>query len=1204
MARRRSDEAGHWRWRQIARVLGVAPMALALLLLVVAGIGQAWALEGVEARSENGYGRIVLTFTDLPEYEVKTSTGVVVLSFGEPVDISNDIAVALVPDDIPGYISAARADPDGRGLRFALSQTVTINTMEAGNRLFVDFLPMSWSGPPPGLPQDVIDELQRMAELEAEARRDRERDAAIRRAPQISLRLLEQPTFTRLAFVWDDVIEGAISRNGDRVQIAFSRWGQVPIGRIRPQFPVYLLDMSTEQGEDGTVVELVIDPTADVRGFAEGDSYIVDIVDRTTVNAAQAGEEVFRPDLPRPPDPEGGGQLIAIGDDQEEPVADTQPAVAAPGAVAVAETPIGSVSEDMPVAPPVTPVPPDPSASSPDPTPEPGAGPDMPTEEELAANDDDLAVDAAAEPAAAPDALPSASVQPHAGGSTRAEARRFGGSVRLEFPFSHQTPAAVFERHGDLWLVFDTPDELDVRALRTDLAGIVGDVSVETQGTLKIVKLRLLRRFLTNAAMDGTSWMVTIGDLILEPARPLVVERSVTPEHGALMRVELEGVAGRYEITDTLSGGALIVLVANGPPQSLFKSHSLVELDLLKTAHGLAIRPKADDISVFVEQNVVEIVRDPGLSLSADSWRPSLQGATSLQSVGRVGFIALRDDEIPNDPNDYRRRRDFLIAKIATSEPDDRSRARIDLAKVYLSNDLAAEALGLMRLAMAEDELIGTDPTFHALAGVARALLGRHDDALRDLSNRLLTDSPDAALWRGLVMSSLGRNAEALAQFAIGEQVIASYPSRRQRQFRLASARAALELNDLETAYDALTRAQDLATNEMVDELLLLRGRLAERLENPEDALVAYNRVIRDGDRQVGIEAKLRRARLLIDRDGIDPVDAVRELESLSVAWRGDHIELETLRTLAQLYARDADYQRAFEVMKAATIAASESPITRAIQDDMTEVFTSLYTGERREELGAIDALSLFYDFRELTPIGRRGDEVIRALSDRLIEVDLLEQAAHLLRHQVDNRLRGAAKAQVASRLAMVLLMDRKPEQALSVLARSRQAVLPEDIVVQRVLLEARALSETGRGNLAIELLETIDSAEARRMRADILWSSDRWQEAGEAFEALAGDAWRSADMLDDATRDVVLRSAIAYALAGEPLSLQRLRSRFIDVMSQSPDAQAFDIVTFQPEVDGRAFQDVVRALAGTNGVEQFLEAYRERYDRAPAAES
>ena len=84
-----------------------------------------------------------------------------------------------------------------------------------------------------------------------------------------------------------------------------------------------------------------------------------------------------------------------------------------------------------------------------------------------------------------------------------------------------------------------------------------------------------------------------------------------------------------------------------------------------------------------------------------------------------------------------------------------------------------------------------------------------------------------------------------------------------------------------------------------------------------------------------------------------------------------------------------------------------------------------------------IDALSLFYDFRDLTPVGRRGDEMIRKLADRLVSVDLLDQAAELLQHQVDNRLQGAARAQVAVRLAVIYLMGRKPDRAIQALRTS-----------------------------------------------------------------------------------------------------------------------------------------------------------------------
>src|SRR6187455_1410635 len=129
----------------------------------------------------------------------------------------------------------------------------------------------------------------------------------------------------------------------------------------------------------------------------------------------------------------------------------------------------------------------------------------------------------------------------------------------------------------------------------------------------------------------------------------------------------------------------------------------------------------------------------------------------------------------------------------------------------------------------------------------------------------------------------------------------------------------------------------------------------------------------------------------------------------------------------------------------------------------------------------AIDALGLFYDFRELTPIGRRGDEMIRKLAERLVSVDLLDQAAEVLQHQVDNRLQGAARAQVSIKLAVIYLMARKPDRAIQVLRASRTADLPNELRNQRLLIEARAQSEVGRPEVALEMIAHLEGREVER---------------------------------------------------------------------------------------------------------------------------
>src|SRR5204862_1274703 len=215
--------------------------------------------------------------------------------------------------------------------------------------------------------------------------------------------------------------------------------------------------------------------------------------------------------------------------------------------------------------------------------------------------------------------------------------------------------------------------------------------------------------------------------------------------------------------------------------------------------------------------------------------------------------------------------------------------------------------------------------------------------------------------------------------------------------------------------------------------------------------------------------------------------DFIGELENLTTAWRGDETEVEALQTLAKLYTETDRYRDAFHVMRVALTAYPSSPLTRNIQQEAAKTFDTLFLAGKGDALPAVDALSLFYDFRELTPIGRRGDEMIRRLADRLVSVDLLDQAAELLQHQVDHRLQGAARAQVAIRLAVIYLMNRKPDRALATLNATRIAELSKELRNQRLLLEARSLSDIGRHEVAIEVIANVEGREAIRLRSDVL---------------------------------------------------------------------------------------------------------------------
>jgi tetratricopeptide (TPR) repeat protein len=229
---------------------------------------------------------------------------------------------------------------------------------------------------------------------------------------------------------------------------------------------------------------------------------------------------------------------------------------------------------------------------------------------------------------------------------------------------------------------------------------------------------------------------------------------------------------------------------------------------------------------------------------------------------------------------------------------------------------------------------------------------------------------------------------------------------------------------------------------------------------------------------------------------------------------------------------------------------------------------------------------------------------MIRRLSDRLVSVDLLDQASELLQHQVDHRLQGAARAQVATRLAVIYLMNRKPDKALSTLRATRSADLSNELRNQRLLIEARALSDVGRHDVAIEVIANMQGSEAIRLRSDVYWSARRWREAAEQIELMLGERWREFPPLAETERADILRAAIGYALGEDALGLTRFREKYAAKMMESPDRRSFEIVTAPLGTGGGDFRDVARAIAAVNTLDGFLREMRTRYPATGTAGS
>jgi tetratricopeptide (TPR) repeat protein len=1069
---------------------------------------------------DNGFARLVFTFPEELKADVQLANNVLVIRFAKPVRVS----IERVQSQFKELVQAARADPDGSAVRIAFSQKITVNTMEAGEKLFVDLLPESWAGLPPGLPQDVVDELAKRA-------REAERKARVEPVPTkiwqpVRVRFAEAPGFSRFAFTISEPVPIKASQDGQELTINFNAPVKIDFGDTRANLPASVVSLDADYSDGITVVRLVMAPHATLRQFREANAFIADV----TPPGAGTKPEKLQGELEQVP-PKASEQ-------KQTP---SQPkAVELPAQVAQQQAP---TQTPLPV-----------EATKP----QQQVSPAPPT------------------------------------GEVQADVALAQSGIRIVFPFQEPVPAAVFRRGDRIWIVFDTKRELNISELIADRTRSFSDVSVVDTENGKAVRLKLKGGWLTSAESDGQNWTIHFGDAVVGTSRPLTVRRAMD-DNGTVAAVPLDGAGNGkvHTVGDPDIGDEIRVMTALAPVRGVLRGQDFLEFRLLPSAHGIALQPLADDLSVTPKGDHVFIGRPKGLELStaprAPNARPDRGGISS--PLDATLWEAERN-------RGFRTRESEMMTAASDAPVNHRSDSRMMLATFYLAHGLGTEAKGTLDVIVREDSKAPLNARFFLLRGLSELMIGRPAKALESLTHTELKDSQDAALLRAVAYAEMSAWTEARENFRAGSAGLKLLPIDLQRNVLISALRAAVEVRDFSDASRMMNELDSTEVPEsMKAEFAVLAGRVAEGLGRIDRAESMFAAAAKVKDGPAAAEALYKQVELKLARGEYSRPKAIDRLESLAFVWRGDRIELESNRLLARLYVEESRYREAFRLLDAALLSQPNVPVTRTLQNEMATVFEDLFLSGKADALPAIDALALYYDFSKLTPIGRRGDELIRRLSERLVSVDLLDQASELLEHQVQFRLTGAAKAQVATRLAIVHLMNRQPQKAVAIIAATRLAELPQDMREQRLLLESRALMSSNRFDQSLDIISSLKGPEPDRQRADTFWAAKRWRQAGEAIEVMLGARWKEEEPLNELERHDVLRAGLAFALSGETLSLTRLKERFGGKMDGAPEKAAFDQIAANP--NPRAIGAATKLLANVDSLAVFLKMYQAKFPTA-----
>ena len=791
-----------------------------------------------------------------------------------------------------------------------------------------------------------------------------------------------------------------------------------------------------------------------------------------------------------------------------------------------------------------------------------------------------------------------------AGGFVRLESRVVGAQAQFSFGWTAPVGAAVFRRGDAVWIVFDTPAPIDVSHAPRGLTQYT-NVQALRGRDYSAVRIDAAHGLPVFATAVGSTWTISFGPGELGQVNLVKVLRD-DADGPATLKAPMSGATSVVQVADPLAGDTLSVVTALGPAKGVATRRDYAQMAILPSVHGLAIESHIDDLVVTHDGDIVRIGRPFGLALSPNiaaaetvkadldlpraASLPGLIDAANWPRTGPKGFL-----------DRYNKLLNAASAEGANKDRSSPTTARMALARFLVGSELSYEAIGWLNDMARENPQMLETAEFRGLRGIARVMARRYKEAEADFASPALAEDPASALWRSYVASQQAQWTEARTQFSKGAEAFLQVPAVWKARFARADAQAALAQGDFAAA-DGRIRLALADKTDVWEELAtrLVQARILENEGHKGRALRMYAAIATVPRESLASKALLRATQIRLESGAVTPPQAALVYDGLRYRWRGDATELETIRALGQLYLNQGRYREALEAFRSAGTKMPDLPEALQLHADLNAAFRLLFLDGAASGLEPVQALALFYDFKELTPIGADGDLMVRKLVRRLVDVDLLDQAADLLKYQADNRLDGVPRAQVATDLAVIDLMNRKPEQAIEAINSSRTTVLPNALNAERRQIEARAWAGLGKFDSALEILEKDTTKEAADLRAEITWKQKDWAKAGPLFEKALGTRWKDAAPLSADDEGKLLRAGVAYSLAGDDAALGRLNGQYGRYLEASHNPEALRIALTGVSSNRLSVADFSRVSADNEAFVGWVAKMKVRFKAAP----
>lgn len=801
---------------------------------------------------------------------------------------------------------------------------------------------------------------------------------------------------------------------------------------------------------------------------------------------------------------------------------------------------------------------------------------------------------------------------------------------KIEFPLDKTVSAAAYIRGNTLWILFDKYIEFQL----PDIASIDQYLLDKNEAWIKGVK-----QFGLNDKFSFYAFTLSI-----HPGRNLVVNNkkvgdnwffelvanddnensniTILSKHLSSQIPGGEAILGEnseiIHFTDPIIGDNLAVIPLSQANRGISYDYDYPDFRILKSLQGIVVEKKSD---------VVDFKLDMGtkhMSVSdADIFKRVFKSNNGIRkSENRFKFSKLISDDISIfnlrsfyvEPAKFNYYRYLIWQSLLNVSQDKRSKIYAHLALFYLAHDFYKEAAAVIDTL----EIVDFD-TYQSYEAQLIKVVGlfmdtRYKDAFDIVQKMNISEIPipkrkEIRFWQALLGHvsgksddlTLGSNVTYIFKNA-EKQFLAEYTDPVIRKIGIILMDILLKQKNLSEAGNVLDILLDNQTltphetntvNYLAGKFYMLNGKEKRSIEYfdkcIDDIKDSFNRT----------RCRFEKAKYQFAQNRIRANELLQELEPLPYIWRGDGLEMEILEYLGDRYKDEKMYSEALRAWIRIVERDPKAIHSLSIREKMSNSFKSYFLDDIERD--PVDALSTFYEFKDLVSIGEMGDYITLKFSDYLIKLDLLDRATALLNHQVKNRLTGINKELVTNKLANLYLLNNKPHLALQVFELiNSEVVIPPEAEAERKYIKAKALLFSRQYDEALKLLQGDQSQQADDIKADIYWKQNKWKEFNDYSEPYLYLIRDQSYVLDDEEVVRVLKQTISYVMLGR---MDLLKELYFHFKNRIPEKNYhYQAIKFLIDT---AFNHSANELKGLwnvdqfkQGVEQIIKAMRLSPDR------